>query len=164
MCILQDLSGDGDGNISMAADTEAPLFSCHHHTSQIELYTHVLADHIIYHLGWTASQSWHNCNVNFSHSLQSNGWNSQSLLPARSSKFQKGKGLRKVLILLNSTLYVYSTLLDAHIHCKTGCASGRKKWETCHVICQCQSRIADLRPKIREIFGLTSRGASEGLL
>ena len=52
--LLQDLPGDGDSDINMAADTEAPLFSCHHRTSQIELHTHVLADHIIYHLGWTA--------------------------------------------------------------------------------------------------------------
>ena len=109
------------------------------------------------------SQSQHNCNVNFFHSPRSDGWNSQSLLPTRSSKFWERKGLRKVLILLNSTLYVYLTLLDAHIHHKTRCASGRKKWEIYHVICQCQSRIVDLRPKIREIFRLASRGVSGGL-
>ena len=51
--LLQDLPGGGNGDINMAADTGAPLFSCHHCTSQIELHTHILADHIIYHLGWT---------------------------------------------------------------------------------------------------------------
>lgn len=53
--MLQDSSnGDDDGDTNMAADTEAPLFSCRHRSSQIELHTHVLADDVIYHLGWTA--------------------------------------------------------------------------------------------------------------
>ena len=38
----------------MTADMEAPLFSCRHRTLQVELHTHVLAEDVVYHLGWSA--------------------------------------------------------------------------------------------------------------
>jgi hypothetical protein len=35
-------------------DEDAPLFSCRLNGRSIELHTHTIAEHVIYHIGWDA--------------------------------------------------------------------------------------------------------------